>query len=116
MGKRGAPKTGGRKPGTPNKDKTVLREKAKALGIDPFETLLYFAAGDELKLGYKDKAMRNKDGELEVISISPELRKAAARDACKYLYPELRAIEHSGEVETGIAALLLKAKAQADKK
>lgn len=110
MGSRG-PKPGcakppgaGRKKGTPNKDKQTLRDKARQLGVDPFEILLLFASGDWERLGYEEKTRTqfSKDGaSYEVDQISPELRKSSAADACSYIHPKLKAIEHS-EKDPGV--------------
>ena len=74
-------KTGGRKKGTPNKGSAPCSEKAHELGIEPFTVLLLFAAGDWQKLGY-------------AAPIDPAIRCKAAAEACHYLYPKRKAIEH----------------------
>ena len=61
----------------------VLREKAKELNVDPFEVLLMFAGNLYKKLGYDSE-------------VPQSYRLTAAKEATKYLYPQLRAIEVSG--------------------
>lgn len=56
-------------------------ERANVLGINPFDILLKFAAGDYEGLGYDQNC------------ISPDLRMSAASQAAKYLYPQLKAID-----------------------
>jgi hypothetical protein len=87
---KGAPKPpgSGRKKGTVNKDSLPLKEKAQALGVDPFEILLHFAAGDWKSLGYEDD--KNLAGDY---IIQPQVRVKAAGDACQYLHPKLKQIE-----------------------
>lgn len=95
------PKYGGRAKGTPNAKTMDLMAKAKELGCDPFEILCLFALGDWKRLGYKDEytyAPTQKGELVEKFVITPETRQKAASDACQYLYPKRKAIEHSGEV------------------
>ena len=107
---KGHPRYGGRKKGTPNKDSNLVRDKAKALGIDPFEVLLYFVAGDWEKLGYaaRERVVGYSQSGDEITGdiISPELRQKAARDACEYLHPKLKSIDHTtaggAPVATGV--------------
>ena len=91
-------KYGGRTKGAPNKDTQTLQEKAKELGCDPFEILIHFAKGDYEKLGYKEYTYKQfGENVVEELTIRPELRQKAARDACEYLYPKRKAIEHTGK-------------------
>lgn len=92
--KPGHKKIGGRPKGVQNKFKQTMREKAEAMGIDPREILLKFAAGDWNGLGYDSKTKINGMGIEEPI-ISPELREKAAEAATKYIDPQLKAIEHN---------------------
>lgn len=89
-------KRAGRKVGSCNKDKVQLRERALALDIDPFETLLYFSAGDWKSLGYKSEyetTYTSSGTPIHKLTISTECRKSAAAEACQYMYPKLRAME-----------------------
>jgi hypothetical protein len=99
-------KTGGRGKGTPNKRSMELREKAEALGVSPFEIMLLFAMGNEKALGYEGPQIKvlKDGGVVEMPWITPEMRLKAAAEAASYLYPKLKAIEHSGSVETSVAA------------
>jgi hypothetical protein len=86
----------GRTKGARSKSTMKQEEKARELGIDPFEVLLLFAAGDWKRLGYLTgtitKYTKNGDS-YEIDRISPELRQKSAADACQYLLPKLKAIE-----------------------
>jgi hypothetical protein len=92
----------GRAKGSTNKNRQVLFDKAKELGVDPFEILLLFAKGDYDSLGYdKYQSKAGPNGEVfEVLTISPELRQKSARDACEYLFPKLKSVEFSTDEET----------------
>lgn len=96
----GSSKTGGRAKGTTNKDKQALAERAKALGVDPFQILLLFAAGNWKALGYPEEFdhKSTKDGMVSVRVISADLRGKCASEACQYIHPKKKAIEHTGEV------------------
>lgn len=65
----------GRKKGTPNKTTEALFAKCEAKGIDPWDLLLEFCGPAE-----------------------PNLRFAALKEICQYLYPKRKALEHSGEI------------------
>lgn len=109
-------KTGGRSKGVKNKTTQELHEIAERLGVNPFEILLLFAAGDSEALGCnvgnkfsqefaefldEDQLKTVRDLEEKILSpITPELRQKAAKDACEYLFPKRKAIEHSGGLIT----------------
>lgn len=99
---KGHARYGGRAKGTPNKSTERLREIAQKHKCDPFEILIMFANGDCEGLGYKEfETTTNKDGSTyETYTISPDLRQKSAKDACKFLEPELKAIEHGISDET----------------
>lgn len=95
---KGHKKWGGRKKGDPNKKTEVLQDKAKELGIDPFEILLHFANGDWEALGYKEsfEYKYTPSGARYMVDVIPaELRCKAAADACQYLHPKRKAIDHT---------------------
>lgn len=97
---------GGREKGTLNKATQDLHDKAKELGVDPFEILLLFAKRDHEALGLPEYTMkvvgRGEDSiEIEELTISPELQQKSAKDACEYLHPKRKAIEHKLETDTG---------------
>lgn len=76
MGKRGSPKTGGRKPGTPNKDrKELLAIVEGVIGRPPIEELCRYYQSQT------DEA----------------LQLAALKEICSYCHPKLRAVEHSAK-------------------
>lgn len=95
----------GRPKGSLNKITTLAKEKADALGIDPFEVLLRFSMGDWQTLGYASEVYVKKDGKdgttYEFV-IEPSVRAAAAANACRYLYPT------HGSIQLGINADLAK--------
>ncbi len=91
---------GGRKKGVPNKAVIPLREKAEKLGLDPFQMLLHFANANWEALGYSSptETKYTARGEAyEVPLITPEHRLRALTELCQYLYPKLKAIEHTGK-------------------
>ena len=94
-------KTGGRKKGSVNKNTLPLIERAQATGIDPFNVLLSFVAGDWKALGYDSptKLVVIKGAAIEVDLITPEMRLRAAIEACGYIYPKRRPVDHEGKVE-----------------
>lgn len=83
---------GGRQKGTPNKTTSLLQEKTQELKIDPFEILLYFAAGDWEALGYEAEKAITENG--VKYTIEPSVRARCAAEACSYLYPKRKALEH----------------------
>lgn len=110
---KGLPKSGGRVKGSMPLNKRLAMEKAEALGIDAFEVLLYITAGDWKALGYHSATFTKttKDGltyEEEHITLDHRLN--AAKDVTKYCYPQLKAIDHSGKIDTSLAERLALAK------
>lgn len=86
----------GRKRGGRNKLSERCQEIAEELGVDPFEVLLRFAAGDEEGLGYGDgHMMHDKFGKIVLVKITPYERIQAAKEACPYLYPKLSSVSIS---------------------
>lgn len=90
----------GRPKGSPNKRTSDLLDIAERLDVNPFEVLLHFAKGDYKALGYDEFQSKvvgkGKDASMvEELTISPELRQKSAKDACEYLYPKRKAVEHS---------------------
>lgn len=99
-------KTGGRRPGSLNKTNQSLLDKAKAYGCDPFDVLLKFAAGDWEGLGYDNECYQAEkpDGSIKLgYTITPDMRLRASSEASKYLYPQRKAIELSGNITTEMA-------------
>jgi hypothetical protein len=75
----------GRPKGSLNARTVDLFEIAQELDCNPFKILLMYAKGDSEGLGLT-----------ETEKISLELRQKSAKDACEYLFPKRKAIEHSG--------------------
>lgn len=111
MGFKGGPKTGGRGKGTPNKDSVPAEQKARELGIDPFEVLLRFADGDWKALGYEsDKVTAGitaNGTRWEKYTIDPAVRQKAAAEACSYIFPKRKAIDHTASGAAALAAMSL---------
>lgn len=96
MANKDGSKSGGRAKGTPNKEAINAQAIAEKLGCDPFEVLLLFAMGDWAELGYDEAervVSRGKYGDIVEDTIPPALRARAASEACKYLYPQRKAME-----------------------
>lgn len=94
----GHKKAGGRAKGTRNRDKAQLQALADKLKVDPFKILLLFAKGDWKALKYENECYFSEkaDGSVKMgYVITPELRAKCAADACKYLIPQLKAVEHT---------------------
>jgi hypothetical protein len=68
----GLPKTGGRKPGTPNRKTQALTEKLAAMGCDPIEGLAGIAMD---------------------ANTSPELRVRCFSELAQYVYPKRKAVD-----------------------
>jgi hypothetical protein len=108
-------KTGGRVAGTANKRTYDARALAEKKGVDPLEILLDIASNNWEALGY-DKAYITKVNlgiEYEEAVISLEERSRAAKESAKYIYPQLKSIEHTGKDGTDLfAKRLLEAQAR----
>ena len=86
----------GRPKGSLNARTIDLLEIANKHKCNPFEVLIMFANGDYQSLGYPEKELIiTKDSSIEKLTISPELRQRSAKDACEYLFPKRKAVEHS---------------------
>jgi len=99
----------GRKKGTPNKSSIPAQELAEKLGINPFEILLRFAAGDWQGLGYENECYfaEKPDGAVKMgYVISPEARAKASAEATKYLMPQRKAVEISTEGDKGFKIIV----------
>lgn len=86
------------------------QEIAERLGVNPLELLLLYAKGDHEALGLPKLTTVSvtKDGEpIEKLTIGAELRQKSAKDACDYLFPKLKSIEHTGEGVSELFAKLL---------
>jgi len=76
-------------------DKITCHEKAKAMGVDPFEILLLFAKGDWKTLGYESERVlkSSNGGETYEWTIEPNVRMKACSEVCHYLYSKRRSVE-----------------------
>jgi len=99
MAAKNQPKSGGRKAGTPNKRSQRLQDRADALGIDPFDILLFIAGNKWDKLGYDTPTTLryNQQGDsYEIDRIEVSERNKAAKEAAQYIHPKLKSILHKG--------------------
>lgn len=91
----------GRAKGAQNKRTKLVEEIATKLGVDPFEILMRFAAGDWKGLGYESEIYLVESGEGDGVPskislkyvITPEVRAASAEKACRYLYAHKQAVD-----------------------
>lgn len=111
-------KTGGRTKGTVNKRTFDAQKLAEEKGCDPLEILIDIAKGDWEALGYeKDHVIKFSMGNPFAESvITMDHRVSAAKEAAKYIYPQLKAIELTGKDGKNLfAEKLLKAQSRAEK-
>lgn len=90
----------GSRKGVPNARTQDLFDLTQKLDCHPFETLLLYMKGDHEALGLPQYTVVSitKEGEpIEKLTIPPELRQKSAKDACEYLFPKRKSIEHTGE-------------------
>lgn len=102
---KGAPKSGGRQKGTPNKRNFKVEEIAAKFSIDPFEVLMMVAAGDWKALGYEGPTRTSFAAsgiEFEEPWIKLSDRVQAAKEAAKYLYSQKQSVALSTAEDTGI--------------
>lgn len=102
------PEGSGRAKGTKNKDVLGLEDRAKELGVDVFEILAHFAAGNWKKLGYLNEVYvsENAKGETKLgYTITPEMRMKASTELMKYIYPQKKAVELSNS-ESGFKLII----------
>ena len=99
MADKNGKKTGGRQKGVINKRSFDARALAEAKGCDPLEILIDIAKGDWAALGYKSAAIKkvNLGIEYEEVIITLDNRMSAAREAAKYIYPQLKSMELTGK-------------------
>ena len=72
---------------------------AQKRGLDPFEVLLDIMNGDWQAIGLKSPTVTRytaKGEPYEEDAIQLDHRLSAAKEATKYIYPQQKAIEHSG--------------------
>ena len=100
MANKDGTKSGGRAKGVRNKDSPPVEEKAKELGIDPWETLLLFVKGDYKALGYSTEkyvsGYSQSGDEIFSFVIEPSVRMKAASEAMNYIAPKKKSVEHTG--------------------
>jgi len=82
----------GRPKGALNKRTLEAQRLADELGVSPLKILLLVAKGDWKGLGCKPTIVRGKKKD-PIIPLSE--RVIAAKEACPYIYPKLKHIDHS---------------------
>lgn len=93
--------------GSENKNKVRPFDIAIKHGVDPFEVLINIIKGDYKALGYKEPTeirYTAKGEPYEVERITLDHKKDAAKEACKYLYAQQKAVEHSASDGSVIAS------------
>lgn len=86
-------KTGGRKKGTPNKDKQDLLDMIQ----DKFPDYHPLLAMVEIANNEEEVVMVTKKGiDIKVNAVTEDTKFQAHKEVCKYIVPQLKAIEHSG--------------------
>lgn len=100
------PEKAGRKAGVPNKRTFDARALVERMGFDPLEFLVYTAQENWEALGYKASFLTkvNLGIEYEEPVITFDDRLDAAKTLAKYLYPQLKSIEHTGKDGTDLFA------------
>ena len=101
MAGRGQPKTGGRKPGTPNKKQAELLQQIRDhIGDSDFHPVLamaHMATATEKVRNPETKKME------EVYVYGTDVRSAMLKEVSQYVAPKLKAVEHSaGEDGLGL--------------
>jgi hypothetical protein len=89
----------GRPKGVPNKRTLEAARIAEEMGIDPFRILLHFANNDFYALYPEEAHLRPKRGEMRPKhhNIPQQFRVDSAKEATKYILPQRKAIEMTGE-------------------
>lgn len=92
----------GRPVGLPDKRTAQAKQIAEKLGFCPFTILAHYAMRNHEALNlpeYQIKLVGKGDDlrEIEELTISPELSQKSAKDAAKFLLPELKSIEHTSD-------------------
>jgi hypothetical protein len=106
---KGHKKEGGRKKGSPNRKTLVIEELVARLDVDPLEVLLLFTKGDWKALGYESESIicYNSAGvEYSKLTILPEHRISAAKEAVKYLYSQKKSVDISSNSEEGFKIMV----------
>lgn len=101
-------KGSGRKAGVPNKKTALIADVAERLGVNPFEVLCLFAANKWKELGYTGSKHIDSETGTEWFEspISLDIRMNAAKEACKYLYPQRKAVQLSTDEESGFRIVI----------
>jgi len=96
MFKKGAKKIGGRKKGTLNKKSLKVFQLCEKSGLNPVEVLISLAGGRWKKLGYSQRCYTEYGNNFsnERLYITVDHRLGAAKELMKYMYPQLKAMEH----------------------
>ncbi len=93
-------KTGGRAKGTSNKATEEARDILARMNFKPLEAMVHWARGDWQALGLAGPTKTISIGEgqtLEVDRIDEVLRQKSTKEILPYVYPQLKAVDLSGE-------------------
>jgi hypothetical protein len=96
-------KGNGRPKGSKTRIVQLADDLVTKLDVDPLEVLMLFAKGDWEALGYdsKETICYNSAGqEYSKLTVTPEMRVSAAREAVKYIYCQRKAVELSNQGES----------------
>jgi len=87
-------KTGGRKKGTPNKEKQELLDmiQEKFPDYHPLLAMVEIANNEEIVVMVTKKGL-----DIEVNAVTEDTKFQAHKEVCKYIVPQLKAIEHTGK-------------------
>jgi ribosome biogenesis protein Nip4 len=102
-------KTGGRQKGTVNWKTLEIVEAVARTGCNPGMVLCHFTNGDWKSLGYEAEHYftEKADGAVKLnYVISPEMRLNAAKELCKYLYVQKKAVEVSADESKGFTIVV----------
>jgi hypothetical protein len=96
----------GIKKGQFTKKTLALREIVQELGCSPVSVLVHIAMANEKALGHSGPRIRvlKDGGVIEEPWITDEMRLRASEILLKYMYPQLKAVEHSGSVDSVVTA------------
>lgn len=100
---KGHKKIGGRSKGTGNKGLSAT-EIAEEMGVNPIRILGYFALGDWKGAGFPSATYAKLYGKefIEEMYITPTLMQKSAAELAQYMFAKLKAIEHSGSIDSNV--------------
>jgi hypothetical protein len=91
---KGAPKTGGREKGTPNKATALRQAEVAASGPTPLDALIK-KMRFHLSI-FEGEVAKGKGADGKALALAMDKAAEAARDAAPYVHPRLAAVQHTG--------------------